>query len=343
MRRRTAQWTIIRQQMGGEGDEPEGKRLRLDPSAHEGGTRKEDKLEEVQPPVDNEENVTRAPEDEDEEDITLAVGQLQELQAALDKVNDEASDRVLEVEREFNLMRRPIFDQRNEVIASVEGFWRTAILNHPALSTLFTQDDIELLSYVTRLNVADFDDVKSGFVISVSFEAENPFFEDSTLVKEYRFTEEGVLSVSSTVPQWRGDRGAPFNAKDGDPGIDTGAHRTKTFFEWFTTSEILAAQNDPVADFIRDDLWPNPLQFFTGQVEWMNEDEDEDDEDADADEYAEYGHDEEGNPNAAPESNAEDEEGEDDVRDDEEEIEIDDDEDDEDDDDDELELDDPKP
>jgi hypothetical protein len=27
------------------------------------------------------------------------------------------------VEREFNLMRRPIFDQRNEVIASVEGFW----------------------------------------------------------------------------------------------------------------------------------------------------------------------------------------------------------------------------
>lgn len=68
------------------------------------------------------------------------------------QVNDEASDRVLEVEREFNTKRRPIFEKRNSIIAGVEGFWRTAFLNHPALSTLFTADDVELLSYVTQVS-----------------------------------------------------------------------------------------------------------------------------------------------------------------------------------------------
>ena len=68
------------------------------------------------------------------------------------QVNDEASDRVLEVEREYNVKRRPIFERRNGIIAGVEGFWRTAFLNHPALSTLFTPDDVELLSYVTEVS-----------------------------------------------------------------------------------------------------------------------------------------------------------------------------------------------
>ena len=68
------------------------------------------------------------------------------------QVNDEASDRVLEVEREYNVKRRPIFERRNGIIAGVEGFWRTAFLNHPALSMLFTPDDVELLSYVTEVS-----------------------------------------------------------------------------------------------------------------------------------------------------------------------------------------------
>jgi hypothetical protein len=32
-------------------------------------------------------------------------------------LNDQASDKVLEVEREFNQLRRPIYVQRNEVSA----------------------------------------------------------------------------------------------------------------------------------------------------------------------------------------------------------------------------------
>ena len=153
----------------------------------------------------------------------------------------------------------------------------------------------------TQLNVADFDDVKSGFVISFGFSKGNPFLFDATLVKEFRFTPDGSLSVSSTVPRWRDDKGALFTGGDGDGGgggegegegeggtseqggTGTGGRRrgTRSFFQWFTTSENVAAQHDPVADFIRDDLWPNPLKFFAGQVEWMNEEDDEDYDDYD--------------------------------------------------------------
>lgn len=51
------------------------------------------------------------------------------------------------------------------------------------------------------------------------------------------------------------------------------------FFRTALNRTPQAAQHDPIADFIRDDLWPNPLKFFTGQVEeeevWMNEEEEE--------------------------------------------------------------------
>jgi hypothetical protein len=117
-----------------------------------------------------------------------------------------------------------------------------------------------------QLNVADFDDVKSGFVISFAFEDGNPFLVDAALAKEFRFTADGSLSVSSTVPQWRDDRGAPFAALG--EGSGSAAHRTRSFFQWFTTSENLAAQHDPIADFIRDDLWGCSLPVVRLDCTW---------------------------------------------------------------------------
>ena len=120
--------------------------------------------------------------------------------------------------------------------------------------------------------------------VSFTFEPDNPFLLDAQLTKEFRFAADGSLSVSSTVPRWRDGRGAPFageggggggsgggggggaGAGAGGEGTGTGTadtasqeqrtRRTRSFFQWFTTSEHLgAAQHDPIADFIRDDLW----------------------------------------------------------------------------------------
>jgi len=46
---------------------------------------------------------------------------------------------------------------------------------------------------MSRLYVADFEDVKSGFQITFAF-ASNPYFADAQLTKEFRFTAGGVYT-----------------------------------------------------------------------------------------------------------------------------------------------------
>jgi hypothetical protein len=42
-------------------------------------------------------------------------------------VNEEASDKVLEVEQKYNEIRRPVYNKRNDIIRSIPDFWLTAV------------------------------------------------------------------------------------------------------------------------------------------------------------------------------------------------------------------------
>jgi template-activating factor I len=56
-------------------------------------------------------------------------------------VNEEASDKVLEVEQKYNEIRRPVYNKRNDIIHNIPDFWLTAFLSHPVLSDLLTDED----------------------------------------------------------------------------------------------------------------------------------------------------------------------------------------------------------
>lgn len=43
------------------------------------------------------------------------------------QVNEKASDEVLEVEKKYNEIRKPVYDKRNEIISSIPDFWLTAV------------------------------------------------------------------------------------------------------------------------------------------------------------------------------------------------------------------------
>jgi len=45
------------------------------------------------------------------------------------QVNEEASDKVLEVEQKYNKIRRPVYVRRNEIIQKIPDFWLTAVCN----------------------------------------------------------------------------------------------------------------------------------------------------------------------------------------------------------------------
>ena len=43
------------------------------------------------------------------------------------QINEEASDKVLEVEQKYNEIRKPIYDKRNDIIKFIPDFWSTAV------------------------------------------------------------------------------------------------------------------------------------------------------------------------------------------------------------------------
>lgn len=51
----------------------------------------------------------------------------------------------------------------------------------------------------------------------------------------------------------------------------------KTFFDWFTDNSD--AVNDEIAELIKDDLWPNPLQYYLVPDIEVEPDENDDEDD----------------------------------------------------------------
>lgn len=113
---------------------------------------------------------------------------------------------------------------------------------------------------MANLEVDEFEDIKSGYRIHFHFE-ENPYFENKTLTKEFCLgASTGPLS-SSTPILWR-------EGKDLLKLMEFKQHNNrrkrhlenKTFFDWFVdTSDPV---NDEIAELLKDDLWPNPLQYY---------------------------------------------------------------------------------
>ena len=58
-----------------------------------------------------------------------------------------------------------ISQQRADLVKQVPGFWAAVLVNHGRISELITEQDEEALQYLTRLDVKEFDDIKSGYKI----------------------------------------------------------------------------------------------------------------------------------------------------------------------------------
>eukprot|EP00850_Spirogloea_muscicola_P000272 SM000001S04674 [mRNA] locus=s1:1652233:1654245:+ [translate_table: standard] len=156
-------------------------------------------------------------------ELVLAIERLQEVQDELERVNEEASDKVLEVEQRYNEVRRPVYARRNAIITSIPDFWLTAefsltvlaitapaaalpsvphFLSHPQLADLLTEDDQKAFKHLAELEVEDSKDVKSGYRIELHFHP-NPYFEDEVLEKVVAFAEDGTVKVTGTPPRWK--------------------------------------------------------------------------------------------------------------------------------------------
>ncbi|KAL5982924.1 hypothetical protein ACLOJK_017003 [Asimina triloba] len=103
------------------------------------------------------------------------LAKLEEVQGELEKLDEEASNEVLEVERKYNGIRQPIYDRRNKIIETIPDFWLTAFLSHPTLSDLITDEDHEIFKHLQSLEVRDLEDVKIGYSIAFAVDHQGEY------------------------------------------------------------------------------------------------------------------------------------------------------------------------
>ncbi|KAL7076313.1 hypothetical protein ACQ4LE_004173 [Meloidogyne hapla] len=216
-----------------------------------------------------------------------ALEELDNVQNALDNLNEIASEEILKVEQKYNQQRKPYFEQRSELIKKIANFWVTVFINHPQISSIMEEEEEECLHYLTKLEIEEFEDIKAGYKIKFTFDA-NPYFENAEILKEYNWS--GAEPRCSATPiQWK-----PGKQKQLMNGAGKNGGENRSFFKW------LCEESDPMADdiaeVIKDDIWPNPLQYYLApDVEAADEEGCEEDDDGGLGE--EYGGCEDGNDN----------------------------------------------
>jgi len=232
--------------------------------------------------------------------ISKAIEAIDAVQNQLEDLSDQASQEILKVEQKFNALRKPHYEKRAQVISQIPNFWATVFLNHPQMSAILCEDDEVALQSLTKVEVEEMEgDVKSGYKIIFYF-GENPYFENTELTREVNQAEPD--QSKSTEITWKPGKNIVKGTSDGAAGKKRKNELQSSFFYWFTkpTDEGY----DEIGDAIKDEIWPNPLQFYLGEDEG-DEDDDEGGEDDEADEE---GDEEEEDGEGAEEDEEEDEE-----------------------------------
>lgn len=246
--------------------------------------------------VDASDDDDDADEDEPDLDPTIAkcLEDVEAIQNEIENLNEKASEEILKVEQRFNQLRKPHYEKRNELLQGVPNFWISTFINHPHISAMLDEDDEDCLHYLTRLDVEEFEDIKSGYRIKFHFQ-ENPYFSNTELVKELDLRSRVYPGSNSTQIQFKDTEQANrlkescMVAREAKLNNSTARNRQqepRTFFSWFLDNSD--AFSDDIAEALKEEIWPNPLQYYliqdeSGAVNESDEDDDDDDDEEEDD------------------------------------------------------------
>ncbi|ELV12343.1 testis-specific Y-encoded-like protein 1 [Tupaia chinensis] len=184
--------------------------------------------------------------------MDLRMNPLEAIQLELDTVNAQADRAFQQLEHKFGRMRRHYLERRNYIIQNIPGFWMTAFRNHPQLSAMIRGQDAEMLRYITNLEVKELRHPRTGCKFKFFFRR-NPYFRNKLIVKEYEVRSSGrVVSLSTPIIWRRGHEPQSFIRRNQD--------LICSFFTWFSDHSL--PESDRIAEIIKEDLWPNPLQYY---------------------------------------------------------------------------------
>ncbi|XP_039269926.1 protein SET-like [Styela clava] len=210
------------------------------------------------------------PEDKKIQD---AIEKIDEVQNEVDRLNEQSSEEILQVEKKYNKLKWPHYLKRSELITSIPNFWVTTFVNHPQISALLNEEDEDALHYLTKVEVQECNEIKTGYTISFHF-SDNPYFDNDVITKEFRLSESGEPSSSSTTINWKEGKNLTEKIGENSAKGKRKHEELESFFSWFSDSGDCGA--DELGEVIKDDIWPNPLHYYLAP-EGVDEDDDDDD------------------------------------------------------------------
>uniref|UniRef100_A0A673SZ84 SET nuclear proto-oncogene n=1 Tax=Suricata suricatta TaxID=37032 RepID=A0A673SZ84_SURSU len=194
-----------------------------------------------------------------------------------EQLHEQAREEILKVEQKHNKLCQPFFQKRSELIIKIANFGVTTFVNHPQVSALLGEEDEEALHYLTRVEVTEFEDLKSGYRIDFYFD-ENPDFENNVLSKEFHLNESSDPSSKSTEIKCKsGKELTKHSSQTQNKASRKRLHEEpESFFTWFTDHSDAGA--DELGEVITD-IWPNPLRYYLFLIRVMKGKKEDDDND----------------------------------------------------------------
>eukprot|EP00445_Apocalathium_hangoei_P042678 CAMPEP_0203969388 /NCGR_PEP_ID=MMETSP0359-20131031/97431_1 /ASSEMBLY_ACC=CAM_ASM_000338 /TAXON_ID=268821 /ORGANISM="Scrippsiella Hangoei, Strain SHTV-5" /LENGTH=370 /DNA_ID=CAMNT_0050907325 /DNA_START=70 /DNA_END=1180 /DNA_ORIENTATION=- len=151
------------------------------------------------------------------------VKRLKETEDKYLKLEKEMEKKIQQLVVEYTAKQQPLLDERKKMLCvedgagektgtpALTGFWCKALQNHPAFNDLVREWDEPVLQYLQDMqhSFVDPEDSDKGFNLKLIF-AENPYFTNSTLEKEYKTEienpycgEQKVLGIKCTQIVWK--------------------------------------------------------------------------------------------------------------------------------------------
>lgn len=130
-----------------------------------------------------------------------SVGGVRSVQRQLEALEEETAAEIIKVHREAEARRLPLREARRKAIATVPGFWLTAMSGHPMLAPLISLRDQQILAHLVDLDVREGEGV-SDYTIALSFSA-NEYIANQALEVSLEVSEEGDMTFTSTALEWK--------------------------------------------------------------------------------------------------------------------------------------------
>lgn len=242
------------------------------------------------------------------EEVQEKVGEMRKLHEERIKLEEQFEEERKALLAKYQGLEEPLNASRRSIVvnqdksAAIENFWLQVFLQCTFIreTMLVGEKDAEALGFLRDVRVSLKEDMRS-FGFEFEF-AENPFFDNEVLTKEYEIDEDGdPAGVEGCEISWKGGKNLCVKIKKkkgkGKRPAQTKSEPCETFFNWFSPPSFPDEDEDDEMDeeleerleqdidqgmTLKDKVIPHAIMYFVGEaIDSDMEDDDEDDEESD--------------------------------------------------------------